>query len=497
MARNEADQAPSGLAVGIVGDSLSALLRIVRRPDFADLFPDIRLVGFAAEHREPKAVEKAESLGVAVFEDAVALARTSGLEMLLDLRSGEASEAEAAKLRQILPPGVCMPRNASARFLWDILTSDRLCAACRTELLATRNLFTTVIDKLEEDILLLDLEGRILDMNQNVHIRRGNSKEQLLGLHCWELDGEQFCSTEPGGCTFKETLTSGRKAERLHNIVDEQGRVRYWRVYTYPVLDGHGRMTNILEVRRDITNRTHMEMRLQQSEKLAAIGELATYIAHEIRNPLFAIGGFANSLLRSSSLDESAREKVSIVLEESKRLDGILKSILNFARPTGAREGRMDLNQVVRDTMDLMRFGCERRNISLELSLNRDIAKAKADPELIKQSLINLVKNAMEAMPEGGTLTVRTFMNEKYVYLEVEDNGRGIPVEIRDKVFNPFFSTKDKGSGLGLAMTKKILEDLGGHVELVSQEGKGTRVTLALPPVLAVGAENGEPFTLL
>jgi signal transduction histidine kinase len=148
--------------------------------------------------------------------------------------------------------------------------------------------------------------------------------------------------------------------------------------------------------------------------------------------------------------------------------------------------GHTDLNRIVRDTMELMGLACESQGIEPVLNLADDLPLIKADPELIKQCLINLVKNAVEAMPGGGLLTVRTGLGPAHVILEVEDTGLGIPPEIRDKVFSPFFSTKGRGSGLGLAMIKKILDDLGGTVELASVPGIGTRVTLSLPPQLAV-----------
>jgi signal transduction histidine kinase len=276
--------------------------------------------------------------------------------------------------------------------------------------------------------------------------------------------------------------------------VDQEGRVQYFRIYTYPIFNESGELTHVVEMRRDITSRTRIEQRLQQSERLAAIGELSTYIAHEIRNPLFAIGGFANSLLRSDRLGEDDRSKVRIILDESKRLDGILKSILNFARPTNAKTHEVDVNSVVRETMEVMNLGCKQQGICMHRNLSPGLARAKGDPELLKQCLINMIKNSIEAMEEkGGDLTVSTAMEENFIVIRVEDNGRGIPEENLPKVFNPFFSTKDKGSGLGLAMTKKIVDELGGRVELDSAPGAGTTISLYLPPILAGAEPEAEP----
>jgi PAS domain S-box-containing protein len=431
-----------------------------------------------------------------VFDDAAELIRHEP-EVNLALIAEEGCAVDG--ICRDLPPDTAIINGEACRFVLDLADPAKVCAACKVDLAHARSLFAAIIDQVREDILLLDSEGRIIDANRNVYERRNKTKEDYVGFYVWEaLDEEEsLCRPPEYDCPLSKTLADGVAAEAVYNRVDEQGRMQYYRVYTYPVLNDEGVLTNVFEIRRDITRRTFMEQRLQQSEKLAAVGELSTYLAHEIRNPLFAISGFANSLLRNDSLDDAAREKVSIVLEESKRLDTILKAILNFARPTEATARTdVDLNAIVRETMDVMRYPCEMQHIRVHLELQEDLALATGDPELLKQCLINLVKNASEAMPEGGDLTVRTAMTKDAVTLAVQDTGTGIPEENRPKVFNPFFSTKDQGSGLGLAMIKKIIDDIGGDVALESQTGMGTTVTLSLPPVMALsGEETAETTT--
>jgi signal transduction histidine kinase len=148
---------------------------------------------------------------------------------------------------------------------------------------------------------------------------------------------------------------------------------------------------------------------------------------------------------------------------------------------------------VVRQTLDFMSLGCKQQGICLKERLPGGLAKAKGDPELLKQCLINIIKNSIEAMGDGGDLTVTTGMQDDMIFISVDDTGQGIPAEDLPKVFNPFFSTKDKGSGLGLAMTKKIVDELGGKVELESKPGTGTCVALFLPPALAVSDNDPIP----
>nr|WP_321513507.1 ATP-binding protein [uncultured Pseudodesulfovibrio sp.] len=395
------------------------------------------------------------------------------------------------ELRNYLPPGITLVERNAVSFFINLLTSDKIWVACKLDLLHTQNMLKTIIDQIDQEVLFLDHEGRVVGMNKVVVDRLGVPKRELLGRSYCEI----FLDSSNGECEFSQdpfdrAMATRTPAEALTSSVDEDGRVRYFRVYVTPIFDEDGAANHVVASRRDITLRTSMENRLQQAEKLASIGELSTYMAHEIRNPLFTISGFANSLMRYEGLDEKAREKLAIILDESKRLDEILKSLLNFTRPTGAEVREVDLNQLVKATMDVMQLPCSNQDVKAYIDLDPDMAKVRANPDLIKQCLINLVKNALEAMEGGGKLFVTTSMQKNKALLSVEDTGEGIPLDIRDKIFSPFFSTRDKGSGLGLAQTRKIVDEIGGKVDLISVENVGTKITLSLPPLLAVAEDD-------
>lgn len=402
-------------------------------------------------------------------------------------------ESLLSELRQGLPVRITLVERGAASFFLRLLSSDQMWVACKLDLLHTQTLLKGIIDQLKEEIVLVDAQGRVLDCNKAMLEAQGLPKGDLVGrpLRDFFRVPEALNGNAESPHPLERALATGQSAEATLAHVDAEGRLHYTREYVNPIQDDVGLPASFLCIRRDITSRTQMEHRLQQSERLASIGEMSTYIAHEIRNPLFAIGGFANQLLRTVA-EPAAREKIEIIIEESKRLDSILKSILTFARPVDPGLGLADLNQIVRDTMELMGMACENQNIEPVLGLADELPLVKADPELIKQCLINLVKNSVEAMPGGGLLAVRTGMGAAHVILEVEDTGQGIAPDIRDKVFSPFFSTKGRGSGLGLAMIKKILDDLGGTVELASVPGEGTRVALLLPPQLAVAKQEAD-----
>lgn len=223
-------------------------------------------------------------------------------------------------------------------------------------------------------------------------------------------------------------------------------------------------------------NLSAMVHRLQTAEKFAAIGEFSTYIAHEIRNPLFAIGGFANTLLRTPNLDSASMQKIQIILKESTRLDNILRTFINFSRPLDAAKVSVEVNRVVRQVMELIDFKKKAPLVRTRLFLANDVSPVQGDPELIKQCLINLIKNALSTMPKGGYLDIRSRNGVDNVILEITDTGEGLPSEVLEHPFNPFTS-------LELAMTRKIIIDLGGELHLDSSKASGTCSVLRLPKV--------------
>jgi len=224
-----------------------------------------------------------------------------------------------------------------------------------------------------------------------------------------------------------------------------------------------------------------IERRLAHAERLASVGEMAAYIAHEIRNPLVAIGGFANSLLKVTCADENCRRKARIIVEEVRRLEIVLRSVMNFARPLEPQKRAANLNRVLSEACALYRGMMRSRKIKLHKKLTRDLPQTVFDPILVKQAFINIIKNGIESMPDGGDLTVQTEVCWDHVVVTLSDSGSGMPPEVVMNIFNPFFTTKQDGMGIGLAMTKKIIEDHGGEVKIQSVPGAGTTFQVCLP----------------
>jgi len=234
-----------------------------------------------------------------------------------------------------------------------------------------------------------------------------------------------------------------------------------------------------VDVKTEALRQSHE--RLLRSERFAAVGEAAAYVSHEIKNPLMVIGGFASQLERVPLLPATAKDKLHIISTEVKRLETFLGELRDFTRPAAPAKKETDLNDIVRDVQALMQETAREADIRLEVRLEGKLPKLMLDPNQMKQVLINLVKNALEAMESGGEMVIHTTADEDAVYLSVSDTGKGIQPEIMREIFNPFFTTKKSGTGLGLAVINKIVEDHHGTISVESTMGKGTRFIITFP----------------
>ena len=216
------------------------------------------------------------------------------------------------------------------------------------------------------------------------------------------------------------------------------------------------------------------------------VERLSAYMAHEIRNPLFAIGGFTNSLLKSPNLTEREREKVRIILEETAKLDTVLKEMIGFSRPGAENPVEVDARVVVRDAVAVMESGFLPKGVRIAVEIDKEVPKVVAHEETLRRALMHLITNAVESMEGLGHVDVSVKLAAPMVALSVNDTGKGMSKDVMERIFSPFSTTKGKGYGLRLALIRKAVEDWGGQVEIASREGQGTQVTLRLPPALAV-----------
>jgi len=232
---------------------------------------------------------------------------------------------------------------------------------------------------------------------------------------------------------------------------------------------------------RDITEYQEMEDRLLQSERLAAVGNTVTHIAHEIKNPLLIIGGFARQLIKIPGLDDKSRQKLNIIAEEVSNLEAMVAEMRDFVRLPPAVKSQGRLEEAISEALELFRDTFTENHIKSKRVEDGPLPPLDFDPKQLRQVLINLFKNALEAMPRGGEIAISTRVSGQNAEIVLADTGEGMDPEVAANIFQPYFTTKAQGTGLGLAICQSIIRGHGGSISVKSTPGKGTAFTIQLP----------------
>lgn len=301
-----------------------------------------------------------------------------------------------------------------------------------------------------------------------------------------ELELKQFCfcpiatADEQLGLVFVDNLYSGKKitAEDAHllEVVISHAATSLKVVQLKESLN-----KNIRILKESYRKLKMNEERMMKAERLAISGEMTSSVLHEIKNPLVSIGGFARSLLRSDNLSERDKESVEVIANESLRLEKYLKSLQSSVSEVKLEEE--NINNVLKDTFQMLRQEMEERNINLVKNLDPDLSLCRIDEVKMHEVMMNILKNSIEAVDEGGTIEVRSWNEGDKVFVQVKDDGEGIQSDRMNRIFSPFYTTKDHGSGLGLAFAHRIIKDHGGNITVSSSSGKGATFTISVQSV--------------
>jgi two-component system sensor histidine kinase HydH len=220
---------------------------------------------------------------------------------------------------------------------------------------------------------------------------------------------------------------------------------------------------------------------LVRAESLAAVGKAASEIAHDMKTPLMAIGGFAKQLSRNLAKDDRNHKKLGIIIEETTRLESMVEKMLDFGKPMQLQLTDTNLNELVLDSIKVAKPLAKKAGVELKTDLTASLTPLALDVPRVKQALLNLITNAVQASPQGEHVLVRTRPDSSSIVLEVVDAGRGIEKEHNESIFHPFFSTKKGGTGLGLGIVKKIVESHGGDITFHPNHEKGITFTVRFP----------------
>ena len=351
-----------------------------------------------------------------------------------------------------------------------------------------------ILASLTNGIVTVDLDGRVVTLNPAAEMLTGFFAGEVTARYCTEL----FAQTPEIGEMLMETLASRAPIVGVAlTLKRRSGAALPIEVSTAPLKGGEGKDLGVVAILRDVTLVRELEGRLRRSDRLAALGSLAAGLAHEVKNPLTSVLTFSRHVARRFD-DPHFRDRFQrVVPRELERINGIVERLLELARPAPASFSRTRLAPLVDRAVELFANEIESQRVQVTRDYARDLPPVAVDEESLYRAIINVIGNALEAMEGGGRLRLRlawaashesfrppraTLMSRQVV-IEVSDTGPGIRPDDADRLFNPFFTTKERGTGLGLAVTHKIVEDHGGVIDFQSVAGVGTTFRIVLPLV--------------
>jgi PAS domain S-box-containing protein len=336
-------------------------------------------------------------------------------------------------------------------------------------------------------IAVLSLQGACTFMSPRVQDVLGRAPEEFIGK---VLGGRVHPDDFPRlKSTFQKVATGhGTNTQFEYRALHADGTWRMLRASASPLYDANGKINGVVASARDVTESKTIEQQLVQKEKLAAMGEMMTGVAHELNNPLTAILGISD-LIRERAVDDTMRHQIETVLKQARRAATIVQNLLVFSRPSILRQSRVHLDQIVKQALDSQRTLLQQKKITVEFQGVRDLPPIEGDAKLLVQGFSNLISNAEQAIGatrESGTLRITTGIVDGKIVLAFSDDGPGIAPENLGKIFDPFFTTRrpSGGTGLGLTISQAIVKEHGGKIEVESTLGSGTTFRVLLPAVV-------------
>lgn len=351
------------------------------------------------------------------------------------------------------------------------------------------NELQAMFDSISDGVVVYDHYGVV--QHRNHVCPKFFPQETIPGSSCRELFHPEHQSA-PLQCPVERAL-AGERVETSFTSQLPNGKIRYFDVTATPIEDVHGEMNRALVFLRDVTEKRLQELQLMQAEKLSSIGVLAAGVAHEINNPLSSVAGYAEALLRRLNDEKSLAEDprlddfpkyLQVIIRESYRCKGIIDCLLSFSRKSDGSVCNVNINEILQEVLELVRHKSRYEKVEIKMNLQSDLPDVSGDPSGLRQVCMNLLMNAHQAIKGSGVVEISTSTNEQSMVLfQIRDTGCGISKDAIDQIWDPFFTTKDvgQGLGLGLAVTYNIVKRHGGDITVESRIGKGSKFTVRMP----------------
>jgi PAS domain S-box-containing protein len=342
------------------------------------------------------------------------------------------------------------------------------------ELLREKGLLEKVFQALQEGVILLDHEGHVTYVNQ--------AACHLFGFEAEQVVGKQLAEGVRG-LDWKELRKPGTVVSRDLEVFYPENR--FLNFYITAIDEAHE--AGFVMLIRDVTQTRKLTEEKIESERITALTMLAAGVAHELGNPLNSLTIhlqlMERQLKKMGKGADKLQKSLDVAVGEIKRLDFIISQFLAAIRPTQPQLLRANVNELIEETARFLRPELEQHKVKLKLELRADVPDMPLDANQMKQAFYNLIRNSCQAMPDGGRLTVMSTYNDHQVIISFQDVGKGISRANMGNLFQPFFTTRKTGTGLGLLIVRRILREHGGEIDIESREGQGTKVTLFLPLV--------------
>lgn len=470
------------LNIALIGNRHKCLVLLDRFEKRVVEIVHARIVAIVDTEDDASSETHAEDRGALVTRDLREVLSRKDIDLVVNL-SGDKGISE--RVLQEKGMRALFLDDGAAQLLEEMAVTDGLLEKARGELARMKTLYEAVINAFfHEDVMVIGRDYGILDINETLLKKMGLKRAAVRGMHCYELshDRDKPCDGKEHPCPLMECLGTGTASQATHVHRDREDNPRYYSISCYPIFSDHV-VQGVIEISKDITKDILLQKRLVEQQKLASVGQLAAGVAHEINNPLTTILTTALLIQEETDREDPNYLELETIAKETLRCRKIVTSLLDFARQSKPAKALHDINQVVRASMALTRKQAAFKDVAFEAVLSEPLPSVEIDKDQIQQCLINLAINGIDATDPGGKIRFasRLVPEKGAVEITVSDTGGGIPEKSLDRIFDPFFTSKETGTGLGLAISHGIIEQHDGTIDVESKEGEGTTFRIHLP----------------